>query len=423
MKKFQEMLMKDLGWKLLSIAIAIIMWFMVININQPVDTRTYSKFITLQNMDVLTDRGLTVTNAEDLAATKVNIKIKAQRTALDRLNQSNDWLGVSVDLSGLTNAMDGDTVSLPVDVEMVGGFTGYNIVSKIPTAVDIYIERIASKEFPIDVIINGELPQDSIYGNPILSAEKVKVIGPASAVEKVVAVRAGLNAQDIVGSVQLGAKLIPFDANGAAVKGVRLSTSEVTVSYKALNAKTIPIKVNISGVPAEGYALGETVSTPQTIEVIGEPELLTKFMYVQLPDIDITGSNANVRKSYSVADYLPEGITIKDTSSPTIQVNVRIMGINNRELTVHSDQLSIVGGDSGKSYVISGSVKVNVTGDKTLLDSINESTLTGTVDVSELSGGHHKVPIQLDLPEGVTAGNAYIEVVITEDAAVPDNES
>lgn len=99
------------------------------------------------------------------------------------------------------------------------------------------------------------------------------------------------------------------------------------------------------------------------------------------------------------------------------------MGINNRELTVHSDQLSIVGGDSGKSYVISGSVKVNVTGDKTLLDSINESTLTGTVDVSELSGGHHKVPIQLDLPEGVTAGNAYIEVVITEDAAVPDNES
>ena len=43
MKKFQELLTKDLGWKLLSIAIAATMWFMVINITQPVDTRSYSR--------------------------------------------------------------------------------------------------------------------------------------------------------------------------------------------------------------------------------------------------------------------------------------------------------------------------------------------------------------------------------------------
>ena len=42
MKRFQELLMKDLGWKLLSVAIATTMWFMVISINQPIDTRSYS---------------------------------------------------------------------------------------------------------------------------------------------------------------------------------------------------------------------------------------------------------------------------------------------------------------------------------------------------------------------------------------------
>ena len=30
MKRFQKLLMKDLGWKLLSVAIATTMWFMVI---------------------------------------------------------------------------------------------------------------------------------------------------------------------------------------------------------------------------------------------------------------------------------------------------------------------------------------------------------------------------------------------------------
>lgn len=70
------MLMKDLGWKLLSIGIATIMWFMVININQPVDTRTYSKYITLENMEALTDRGLTVKNAEEIAQQRLILKLR-----------------------------------------------------------------------------------------------------------------------------------------------------------------------------------------------------------------------------------------------------------------------------------------------------------------------------------------------------------
>ena len=45
MKRFQELLMKDLGWKLLSVAIATTMWFMVISINQPIDTRSYLSLI------------------------------------------------------------------------------------------------------------------------------------------------------------------------------------------------------------------------------------------------------------------------------------------------------------------------------------------------------------------------------------------
>ncbi|MBQ2880586.1 MAG: hypothetical protein IJE27_07820 [Anaerotignum sp.] len=88
MKKFKELLFKDFGWKLLSIAIATILWFMVINIDQPVDTRTYSRPLIIQNMEVLTDRGLTAGNLEELKNTKINVKVKAQRTALDRLNQN-----------------------------------------------------------------------------------------------------------------------------------------------------------------------------------------------------------------------------------------------------------------------------------------------------------------------------------------------
>ena len=85
MKRFQELLMKDIGWKLLSVAIAAIMWFMVINITQPVDTRSYSRPLMLENLEALTSRGLTIGNAEELKSSKITVKVKAQRTALDRL--------------------------------------------------------------------------------------------------------------------------------------------------------------------------------------------------------------------------------------------------------------------------------------------------------------------------------------------------
>lgn len=423
MKKFQEALMKDLGWKLLSIGIATIMWFMVININQPVDTRTYSKYITLDNMEVLTDRGLTARNAEDIAATKVNIKIKAQRTSLDRLNQSNDWLQVSVDFSGLQNATAGDTVSLPVKVEMLGGYSGYTIVSKAPANIQVSIERLASKELPIEITLNGELSKNALYSAPVLSADTVWVKGPASAVERVTAVRGVINAQDVQGDVQLNAKLVPYDSHGTQVKGVKLGTSDVTVIYGALGLKSIPIKVNISGTPGDGFELGETTCTPQTIEVVANPEILKDFIYLQLPDIDISGSSSTQRKSFAVADYLPEGIAIKDGSSPTIQVNVQVLAANSREIVVRSNQLTVLKGESGMSYEISGSAKVVITGEETLINNIDESTLTGTVDVSGLSVGHHKVPIALNLADGITAGYAYIDVAISQEGDASDSES
>ena len=161
MKKIQELICKDFGWKLLSIAIATILWFMVINIDQPVDTRGYNRPLNIENMEVLTDRGLTVGNLEELKNTKITVKVKAQRTALDRLNQNPEWITATVDLSELSNAANGDTVALPVSVSVQGGNT-YGISSKNPAVVEISIETMASKELPVEVVLNGEL-EDGTY--------------------------------------------------------------------------------------------------------------------------------------------------------------------------------------------------------------------------------------------------------------------
>ena len=151
MKRFQELLMKDIGWKLLSVAIAAIMWFMVINIDQPIGTRDYSRPLSVRNIEVLTDRGLTIGNLEELKNTKITVKVKAQRTALDRLSQNPEWITAAVDLSELSYAVNGDVIALPVTVSIQGGNT-YGISSKSPAVVEVEVETMASKELPVEFI-------------------------------------------------------------------------------------------------------------------------------------------------------------------------------------------------------------------------------------------------------------------------------
>ena len=104
MKKLREKIMKDIGWKLLSLIIAIALWFMVINIEHPVTTRIYTQTITMENIDALTQQGLTILNKGQLENMKVSAKIKAQRTALDRLTQYKNNIRAVVDFSKLENS-------------------------------------------------------------------------------------------------------------------------------------------------------------------------------------------------------------------------------------------------------------------------------------------------------------------------------
>ena len=223
--------MKDLGWKLLSVAIAATLWFMVISINQPIDTRTYSTTLQITGEETLTARGLTIANLQDLEGTKISIKVKAQRTALDRLSQRQaDLITASIDVSGLSYVQSGDQVTLPIDVQVGNGASGYTVESKVPGTAEVWVETLSSKEFPVEVVLNGELPQETTLSDPYLSSETVMVRGAQSAVNRVVAVRVSVNATEAAEQGEISVRPIAYDREGNTVTDVTFSADSVTVS-------------------------------------------------------------------------------------------------------------------------------------------------------------------------------------------------
>lgn len=421
MKRFQELLMKDIGWKLLSVAIAAIMWFMVINITQPVDTRSYSRPLTLENMDTLSARGLTVGNAEELKNTKITVKVKAQRTALDRLSQNPDWITATVDLSELAYAVNGDTVALPVNVSILGGGNNYAIGSKSPAVVEAKVETLASKEMPVEVKILGNVETGTYLSQPNISNETVMVSGPASLVNRVNSVRAEISAEVLQADSEVKVKLICYDIHGMEVSGVSTNVPEVTISYALHDMKQIPIQVDIAGTPASGYQVGDISCSPRYAEVTGTEEDLEELISLHLDSIDVSGRTSSVTKTFSLEDYLPEGILLKEGSDTTVQVSVSIEPQNGKQFTLNESNLTLIGEEAGKTYSL-GTAHVTISGDSSALNGLHAGDLDGTVHVSGLTEGTHRVLIHLDLPNGLSASPAYIDVTVIGETETPENE-
>lgn len=413
MKKIQELICKDFGWKLLSVAIATILWFMVINIDQPIDTRGYSRPLSIENMESLADRGLTVGNLEELKNTKITVKVKAQRTALDRLSQNPEWISATVDLSELTNAVNGDTVALPVSVSVQGGNT-YGISSKSPAVVEVSIETMASKELPVEVVLNGTLEDGTYLSEPLLSAETVLVTGPVSLVDEVTSVRAIVEAEDIKENPDVQVELICYNKEGVPVKGVSTSVEEILVSYAMHDMKMIPIQVDISGTPAVGYQVGDIRCTPQYAAVTGAAEDLEHIIYLQLDNIDVTGRTSPVTETFYLADYLPEGISLLADDSGMIEVTVDIAKQSQKQLTLPASELRILGQEDGKEYILHGDAHITLTGDGAALDAVHADDLQGTIYVNNLSEGEHRVMIHTDLPDGLIMNPSYITVTVKD---------
>lgn len=413
--------MKDLGWKLLSVAIATTMWFMVISINQPIDTRSYSTTLQLVGEETLTARGLTVANREELTNTKVSIKVKAQRTALDRLSQRQaDLISASVDLSELSYAEDGDHITLPVDTSVGGGAAGYTVESRVPGSVEIQVETLAAKEFPLEISLNGEVTEDTHLSTPKLIPETVMVKGAKSAVDSVVAVRLSVNAADAVQQRDLQVKPVAYDKDGNTVSGVTFSVDTVTVSYSLNEAKQVPVQVSVTGSPAEGYHMGEVTCTPKTVSVIGAKEDLDKLNVISLDQIDVSGATSSISHTFQLADYLPEGVKLEKGSSSSVQVLVHMEKGEEKTVTVSSDQIQLINAQDGYQYHLPESVTVAINGEAGLISGVEGSELTGQVDVSNLTEGEHSVTVDWSLPSGITAENSIITIEVT---AVGGDES
>lgn len=186
--------------------------------------------------------------------------------------------------------------------------------------------------------------------------------------------------------------LVAYDESGKIINNVEMVPAKVNAEVVVTsNSIEVPIKVIPQGEETVGYAISDITSSVSKVTLYGEQSVLENIKYIEaIIDID----NLSQNKTYSVTLSKPNGIRHMSASTTTVEVSVQaessiefvVKPINNRNLDTEKFTASVTSVDDT-------SVTVIVKGVKSVLNSINEDTITAYADLSGLGVGSHNAPI------------------------------
>ena len=404
---------KDIGWKLLSLAIAVALWFMVINTENPLETRSYTASVQIQNEEALFERGYVVVNEDEINSTRVMVRLRGQRLALDTLSQSNTKVQAIVDLSNVIYSYNGEPVSVPVNIVIPSVVNNsFEILSKSVQSVTVDIQPYINKDFTVKPVVNYSDESSGELINAVTSPSTITAYGAKSVINSIAEVRASVTPEVLENDMVMTAVPTAYDAEGNVVNNVTFSSSELSVKISMDDMKSVRIAVDTTGRPAEDYQVTGLYLSPETIDVAGSEEALSGISVIRLPDIDIAGMDSNIIKTFDIGDYLPDGVRIVG-GTDTVTATVTLERNEEKNIVIPADSIT----DNGTTpegltaHIESEDIEITVSGPAGKLELVDG--VNAYVDLSGYEAGTYEdVPVVIELPDDVSMTSETVGVTV-----------
>ena len=320
----------NLFLKILSVLIAILIWLVVMNINDAEKTTSFPVPVELVNTEVITNNGKVFRVLE--GSEFVTVKVRARKSIIDELDRTDFILTADMQKDLKYDRMVGITVecknkSINIDEN----------VSLSRSNVEVSIEDSATEQFQVHVSHTGEPNNGLVVGSMVPEQTIIKITGPVSLVEKIKTVEAMVDITGIPGMTVKTCELKLYDAAGGIIDNTYLKyvgkNDGIDVTVSMLNTKTVPLKFNYTGNPAENYAVKEVSYKPETVEIAGSAEVLSRIFRWEIPAeaVDVSGIDEELQLVVDLAQYLPSGVILKNGEESSALVIVEVEYIEPEE--------------------------------------------------------------------------------------------
>lgn len=421
MKKYN--ITTNLGLKIIAFIFAVFLWFIVVNLDNPVGSSTFRDIpVQILNEDIIKSAGEVYQVEGDQTVTVV---VYATREVRQKLTSDN--IVATADIKQI----DSTGRLVPIEVS-ISGFSGENITAEaVPRNLTIQREKSGKKVLPLTVDTDGiGLADGYMLGDATVKPDQVTITGAESVLAQVD--RAVAQTGDVDGISEdtvLSANLVLYDANGNELNQSQiennLGKNGLSVSVEVLRVKSIPVVFDVTGAPAEGYKYTGCTSTPESVQVCGKSEDIDKMSEIDVPAslIDISGASESVEMTVDIKPYLPEEVELVDENSANVTVTVKIEeeGTLSIDFMVSSIKLNSLAENLQVSYEPDAEITLRFTGDEDLLDTLDISNAV-SVDLGDYDEpGTYDVPVRVNLPAGISLDGQVSVRLILEEKTTEDN--
>lgn len=296
----KEKIMNNFALKLLAVVVAILVWVVVVNLEDPYASKTFRN-ITVK---ILNEEAIASLDKvyEVQSGGIISVKASARQSVLAKLSASDIVAEADLSSLSLTNAVTiklscpkYENISLQPDVEML----------------KITLEDEATAQFKVDVNTVGTLPDGFALGDVIVRPNLIKVSGAQSLIERISEVRVEVDVSNMTEDFKKRVEPKAYDANGKLMDDTRLtfSSTEVRVSVRINETKEVPVNIITTGELHTGYHLISVEYEPKQLQITGNEDTLSKITEISIP-LDISDRSTDLETELLLTDYLPDGVSV-----------------------------------------------------------------------------------------------------------------
>ena len=403
----------NLGLKVLAFFSAVLMWLVVVNIDDPVTEKTYTGVpVSVINEEVVTTTNRTYQIVDDTQ--EVVVTVSANRSVLNKI-RSEDIVAVA-DMKELSLG-----TQIPIEVS-IPGFK-YEKVFTSPGNLQVKIEDEAKNNFPITPSTIGTVREGYVLGELKSNPEKVTLRGPKSVIDSISRVVAEANVSGLSENADIEGRLILYDANNNVIDQTLLANNlgkdGVSVRVTLHQIKSVPVKLDTSMITAaSGCRISAVNVEPREVRVTGKEEDLDKLDEIEIPAEDFTISNLSERteRMVDVSPYLPDGVTLVEENASSVVVTILIEqpGVKNYEVSTSSITVKNLANDLEISYRVVD-LEIQVKGPAEILKVFTLAKKV-SIDLKEYQdAGTYLVPVVVELPDGCTlVDREEVEIILEE---------
>ncbi|MFZ5596816.1 MAG: YbbR-like domain-containing protein [Bacillota bacterium] len=290
---------RNMFLRILSLVLAVLLWIYATNERNPAQSQILSVPVTQKG---LPDRMV-------VSGIPQNVSIRVQGTRGEVTALSPYDFKAEVDLSRIGEGEQ----SLPVKITAP---PGVKVIQVTPARVDIVADSIVEQQVEVKAALKGSPAQGYTAQDPVVQPGTVTVRGPRSKVGAIGQISVPVDVEAATAQVE---KSVPVTV---AQAGVSVSPQLVTVTVPIIPmpSKMVPVQATVTGVPADGYEVGEVSVRPGEVRVTAPQAVLAGITGLGTEPVNVAGADHDITVKATLISPSP----LAQVKPPVVDVVVTI---------------------------------------------------------------------------------------------------